>query len=162
VFESERRFLRSDLEEYIHSNPRHVDQVLRRVKKADVCAWATAREAAKSTDVIVCDYNHVFVEEVREASLPVMGVELENTILIIDEAHNLPNRIRNGLQRRITERVFQRALSNVEEYKENMEKRERELDIPESNKLRDAINLEKQIKALKEDSRMRKWFDLLF
>ncbi len=158
VTESERRFLRSDLEEYIHSDPRHVDQVLKRVKKTDVCAWATAREAAKSTNVIVCDYNHVFVEGVREASLPVMGVELENTILIIDEAHNLPDRIRNGLQRRITEQVFQRALSDVEEYKENMEKRESELDIPESNQLRDAINLEKQIKALKEDSEMRKWF----
>ncbi|MDP6212570.1 MAG: hypothetical protein QGF32_03340, partial [Candidatus Thalassarchaeaceae archaeon] len=53
VTESERRFLRSDLEEYIHSEPRHVDQVLKRVRKNDVCAWATAREAAKNTRVIV-------------------------------------------------------------------------------------------------------------
>jgi len=159
VTESERRFLRSNLEEFIHSEPRHVGQILKRAEKAGVCAWATAREAARSTNVIVCDYNHVFVEGVREASLPVMGVELENTILIIDEAHNLPDRIRNGLERRITEQVFQRALSDVEEYKENLEKRERELDIPESNQLRDAKSLEKQIKALKDDSGMRRWFE---
>ena len=158
VTESERRFLRSDLEEYIHSEPRHVDQTLKHAERSDVCAWATARDAAKSTNIIVCDYNHVFVEGVREASLPVMGVELGNSILIVDEAHNLPDRIRSGLERRITERVFQRALTEVEEYKENMQKNQKELDIPESSQLREAISLEKQIKALKEDSSLVKWF----
>ena len=152
VTESERRFLRADLEEFIHSEPRHVDLVLKRVEKTGVCAWATAREAARSTDVIVCDYNHVFVEGVREASLPVMGVELNNSILIVDEAHNLPDRIRSGLERRITERVFERALSDVEEYKENLEKSQRDLDIPESNQLREARLLEKQIKSLRDDN----------
>ena len=159
VTESERRFLRADLEEFIHSEPRHVDQVLKRVRKTDVCAWATAREAAKNTRVIVCDYNHVFVESVRDASLPVMGIDLENTILIVDEAHNLPDRIRSGLERRITERVFQRALSDVEEYKESMQKREADLEMPESNQLREAKSLEKQIRALRDDSGLRKWFE---
>ena len=159
VTESERRFLRADLEEFIHSEPRHVDLVLKRVEKSGVCAWATAREAARSTDVIVCDYNHVFVEGVREASLPVMGVELNNSILIVDEAHNLPDRIRSGLERRITERVFERALSDVEEYKEKLEKNQRDLDIPESNQLREARLLEKQIKSLRDDTSLIKWFE---
>ena len=47
ITESEKRFLRSGLEDFIHAQPRHVDQVLRKVKNEDVCAWATAREAAK-------------------------------------------------------------------------------------------------------------------
>ena len=158
VTESERRFLRAELEGYIHSEPRHVDQVLKRVSKTDVCAWATAREAAKNTRIIVCDYNHVFVEGVRDSSLPVMGVDLENTILIIDEAHNLPDRVRSGLERRITERVFQRALSDVQEYKEGMEKREADMEIPESNQLSDAKFLEMQIKALRDDAGLSKWF----
>jgi DNA excision repair protein ERCC-2 len=158
VTESERRFLRAELEGYIHSEPRHVDQVLKRVSKTDVCAWATAREAAKNTRIIVCDYNHVFVEGVRDSSLPVMGVDLENTILIIDEAHNLPDRVRSGLERRITERVFQRALSDVQEFKEGIEKREASMDIPESNQLRDAKFLEMQIKALRDDAGLSKWF----
>ena len=159
VTESERRFLRADLEEFIHSEPRHVNLVLKRVEKSGVCAWATAREAARSTDVIVCDYNHVFVEGVREASLPVMGVELNNSILIVDEAHNLPDRIRSGLERRITDRVFERALSDVEEYKENLVKNQRDLDIPESNQLREARLLEKQIKSLRDDTSLIKWFE---
>ena len=62
------------------------------------------------------------------------------------------------MERRITERVFQRALTEVEEYKENMQKNQKDLDIPESSQLREAISLEKQIKALKEDSSLVKWF----
>ena len=39
-----------------------------------------------------------------------------------------------------------------------MQKNQKELDIPESSQLREAISLEKQIKALKEDSSLVKWF----
>ncbi len=159
VTESERRFLRSELEDFIHSEPRHVDQILGRAEKTNVCAWATAREASKSANLIVCDYNHVFVDGVREASLPVMGIELENSILIVDEAHNLPDRIRSGLERRITGQVFQRALSDAQEYKEKLEKTEMDLDIPESSSHREAKFLEKQIRALRDDSGIRKWFE---
>ena len=136
-----------------------MDQVLRRVKNEDICAWATAREAAKTTDVVVCDYNHVFVEGVREASLPVMGVDLENTILIIDEAHNLPDRIRSGLERKITERVLQRALAEAQEYKEALENKEKKLEIPESNQLKEAKILETQISALRDCKGLKDWFE---
>jgi len=159
VTESEKRYLRSELEGFIRSDPMHVDQVLKRSEKEPVCAWATAREAARSTNVIVCDYNHVFVEGVREASLPAMGVELGNSIIIVDEAHNLPDRIRRGLERRITDQVFRRALDNVEEYKGNLEKVEERLEIPESNNLREAKDLEKQIKALRGDPGILRWFE---
>ena len=159
VTESERRFLRSELEEYIHSEPRHVDQILKYAERNGVCAWATARDVARSTNIIVCDYNHVFVEGVREASLPVMGVDLENTILVVDEAHNLPDRIRSGLERRITQKVFQRAHADCQEYKEELEKKEDALDIPESRALGEARKLEKQISALKSDPGLRKWFE---
>ena len=159
VTESERRSLRSDLEDYIHSEPRHVDQILKYAERNGVCAWATARDVARSTNIIVCDYNHVFVEGVREASLPVMGVDLENTILVVDEAHNLPDRIRSGLERRITQKVFQRAHADCQEYKEELEKKEDALDIPESRALGEARKLEKQISALKSDPGLRKWFE---
>ena len=55
VTESERRSLRSDLEDYILSEPRHVDQILKYAERNGVCAWATARDVARSTNIIVCD-----------------------------------------------------------------------------------------------------------
>ena len=125
----------------------HVDQILKKVENEDICAWATSRDAARSTNIIVCDYNHIFVEGVRESSLPVMGVELENTIIIVDEAHNLPDRIRSGLERTIDDQVFKWALDNVKNTRETLQKTETELDIPESKRVREAKNLEKQINA---------------
>jgi len=158
VTEAERRFLRSGLEEFIHSKPMHVDQVLKKVENEDICAWATSRDAARSTDIIVCDYNHIFVEGVRESSLPVMGVELENTIIIVDEAHNLPDRIRSGLERTIDDQVFKWALDNVVEYRETLQQTETELDIPESKRVREAKNLEKQINAILMNEGISNWF----
>ena len=88
-----------------------------------------------------------------------MGIELENSILIVDEAHNLPDRIRSGLERRITDQVFKRALDNIAEYKGNLQRRDDSLDIGESNELLRARDLEKQIIALQEP--MTKWFERL-
>ena len=86
-----------------------------------------------------------------------MGVDLGNTILVVDEAHNLPDRIRSGLERRITQKVFQRAHADCQEYKEELEKKEDALDIPESRALGEARKLEKQISALKSDPGLRKY-----
>jgi DNA excision repair protein ERCC-2 len=139
--------------------PQHVDWTVKYGRSRKICPWASARLAAGHADILVCDYNHVFVENVRESSLPAMGIELENSILIVDEAHNLPDRIRSGLERRITDQVFRRALDNIAEYKGNLQRRDDSLDIGESNELLRARDLEKQIIALQEP--MAKWFERL-
>ena len=150
---------RSIMRDIILSEPRHVEWGIKYGKQEKVCSWATARSAARDSDVLVCDYNHVFIEGVRESSLPAMGIDLGESILIVDEAHNLPDRIRNGLERRITDQVFRRALTDVQEYKDKLEKVALQLDTGETYGFREAVILEKQIKALKDDSGLRKWFD---
>ena len=148
VVEETRKARRSDLRKKLLEEPQHVDWNVRYGKSRKVCSWATARMTAGHADILVCDYNHVFVESVREASLPAMGIELENSILIVDEAHNLPDRIRSGLERRVTDDVFKRALDNIAEYKGNLEKANSNLDLPESGQLRDVRHLEMQVKSL--------------
>jgi len=105
-------------------DPLHVDELVSMCKGRDeelphgICPWKAARESASSADVVVCDYNHVFVEAVRESSLTAMGIELENTLLVVDEAHNLPDRIRRGFERRITMKVIRDAIYEIEEHNE--------------------------------------------
>ena len=106
----------------------------------------------------MCDYNHIFIDSIRESSLPAMGIEIENSILIVDEAHNLPDRIRKGLERNIRENVFRRALSDIEEYKGNLNKISERLDISEAHGLEEATILEQQIKALRNDTGVKRWF----
>ena len=159
IVEESRKNRRSDLRDKILEEPRHVGWSGNFSRQRKICAWATARSAVKYADIVVCDYNHVFIEGIRESSLPAMGVDLESSILIVDEAHNLPDRIRKGLERRITYKVFGRALSDVQEYGGNLKKTAKQLDIDDVHGLSDAIILEKQIKALSDDVSLRSWFD---
>ena len=158
VVEESRKGRRSDLREKMLEEPRHVGWSIEYGRQRKICAWATARSAASRADILVCDYNHIFIDSIRESSLPAMGIEIENSILIVDEAHNLPDRIRKGLERNIRENVFRRALSDIEEYKGNLNKISERLDISEIHGLEEATILEQQIKALRNDPGVKKWF----
>ncbi len=112
---------KEDVRKFILEQPRHVEEIIEKSKTWKVCAWQTCRSAVKDCDVLVCDYNHVFAEQVRENSLPSMGVSIENTILIVDEAHNLPDRIRMSMERVITPTIIRNAQFELEEYLGNLE-----------------------------------------
>src|SRR3989449_7589012 len=53
-------------------------------------------DAASRANLVVCDYNYSF-SEILERFLPRLGRSLDDLVLIVDEAHNLPDRIRGHL-----------------------------------------------------------------
>ena len=116
-------------ERRILSDPLHVDELVEMSKthvengqKTQTCPWKAARNAAKEAQVIVCDYNHLFIEGVRNASLKAMGLKLDDLVVIVDEAHNLPDRVRRGMQSRITPTMVRNAISEVEEHYGNLQR----------------------------------------
>ncbi|MED6338415.1 MAG: ATP-dependent DNA helicase [Candidatus Thermoplasmatota archaeon] len=119
--ESARARLKEDVRNYILEEPRHVFDIVEKSKTFGVCAWQTCRSAVKDCDILVCDYNHVFAEQVRENSLPSMGVSLQNSIIIVDEAHNLPDRIRMSMERVITPIIVRNAAMELEEFMGSLE-----------------------------------------
>ena len=119
--ESARARLKEDVRNYILQEPRHVFDIVEKSKTFGVCAWQTCRSAVKDCDILVCDYNHVFAEQVRENSLPSMGVSLQNSIIIVDEAHNLPDRIRMSMERVITPIIVRNAAMELEEFMGSLE-----------------------------------------
>ena len=107
----------------ILDSPLHVDELVELTKIHRVggeitqtCPWKAAREAAGLADVFVGDYNHIFDEGVRKSSLEAMGVALKDIIVIVDEAHNLPDRIRMTMERSITPTIARNATMELEEY----------------------------------------------
>ncbi|MEC8955405.1 MAG: ATP-dependent DNA helicase, partial [Candidatus Thermoplasmatota archaeon] len=149
-----REELRGEVRSSILRTVTHVDNLIETCKKNHLCPWATARDAVKNCNILVCDYNHVFIDSVREASLPAMGIDLENTILIVDEAHNLPDRVRNGMSRKITSNIFRNAKSDVEEHIGNVRKavvKGEEIELDEMEWA------ERSLKRLQ--SQMPTWFD---
>ena len=119
--ESARARLKEDVRNYILQSPRHVFEIVEKSKTFGVCAWQTCRSAVKDCDILVCDYNHVFAEQVRENSLPSMGISLQNSIIIVDEAHNLPDRIRMSMERVITPIIVRNAAMELEEFMGSVE-----------------------------------------
>jgi len=115
------------LRQRILSDPLHVDELVQLAQTHSehgvptlTCPWKAAREAVSSADVFVGDYNHLFVDAVREASLNAMEIDLSDIIVIVDEAHNLPDRIRMGMERRFTPTVVRNATIDLEEYTETI------------------------------------------
>ena len=112
-----------EFERRILSDPMHVDELVEMSKthmedgeKRQTCPWKAARNAGREAQIIVCDYNHLFIEEVRTASLKAMELNLDDLIVIVDEAHNLPDRVRMGMQRKLTPTMVRNAASEVEEH----------------------------------------------
>jgi DNA excision repair protein ERCC-2 len=159
IVEGSKQKRRDDLKEIILKSPKHVDEIIKIGKKRKICSWTAARSAVKDCDILICDYNHVFVENVSESSLTAMKIDLENTILIIDEAHNLPDRIRNGLERRAIMKIFQDSEFEIEEYLGSREQAMKKLDLSE---LQDNYGLSeiresfRQMKKLRKE--MKKWY----
>tara|TARA_B110000495_G_scaffold159947_1_gene144175 strand:+ start:537 stop:2564 length:2028 start_codon:yes stop_codon:yes gene_type:complete len=150
VIEGTRQSRRDDMREYMLKDPKHVDEIIQMSKTKKICAWAASRSAVKDCDILVCDYNHVFVENVRERSLPAMSIDLENTIIIVDEAHNLPDRIRNGLEKRATLRVFRDARDELDEFLGTKENAMRKLDLSEMQDNFDIKGISEALRQMKK------------
>jgi DNA excision repair protein ERCC-2 len=74
---------------YPHLDP---DVVFEEARREEVCPFEVQLEAARRADAIVADYNYVF--EPAAALRHLTGEDLRQAILLVDEAHNLPDRAR--------------------------------------------------------------------
>lgn len=72
----------------------HNEEVIKLCSGQRFCPYEISMQAASSADIIVCDYFHIFSGSVREAFLSRMDKNLGDSIIVVDEAHNLPDRIR--------------------------------------------------------------------
>ena len=88
------KMARSDIlgrlrDSYSHHDP---STVFEEARREEVCPFEVQLELAARADAIVADYNYVFEPGVALRHLT--GDGLHNAILLVDEAHNLPDRAR--------------------------------------------------------------------
>ncbi len=67
------------------------DRIFESARNAEVCPFEVSLELGTSAKVVVCDYNYAFDPHVALEDFGSEG-DLENTILVIDEIHNLVQR----------------------------------------------------------------------
>ncbi|MCB9358904.1 ATP-dependent DNA helicase [Candidatus Woesearchaeota archaeon] len=74
-----------------------------------LCPYEIAQQMAKSANVIIADYYYLFNPSIRNNFLNKIGKDIEDIIIIVDEAHNLPERIRELMTVRITKKGLDAA-----------------------------------------------------
>lgn len=97
----------------------HSEELIKVCERNDLCAYEIAVLLAKKSKVIVTDYNYLFNPGIRNAFLLKIGKELENSIVIIDEGHNLGNRVKDFMTVRLTNNMIKRAIKEAKKFQFN-------------------------------------------
>ncbi|ODS40282.1 hypothetical protein BEH94_09220, partial [Candidatus Altiarchaeales archaeon WOR_SM1_SCG] len=105
----------------IKKNILHAHEVKMLCKKSRLCPYEVCIKAGSSANVITADYYHIFSPKVRRAFLAKLNKDMENIILIIDEAHNLPDRIRHILSYNLSEYTLRGAIKEARVLKNPIE-----------------------------------------
>ncbi len=116
--------------------------------KYGVCPYELLYEKAKKSTLVVCDYYHLFSPKIRKVFLQKTGTILSRAIVIVEEAHNLPERVRKLLSATVTTGILDRAERELEYLGEDREAVHRIKEIldglPEKESVVD-IDLEEEL-----------------
>jgi len=88
IEKKEERFF--DLKEHVTSRPYKASEVQEICRKEQFCPYELVKKALSDVDVAALSYMYVFDPSVRGAFLKHLDRPLDKVILIVDEAHNLP------------------------------------------------------------------------
>lgn len=73
------------------------DDLVQNAVSAGACPHECMSYLAKSADIVIGNYNHIFDPETRKLTDDKMGILTDDTLTIIDEAHMLEERVRDML-----------------------------------------------------------------
>jgi DNA excision repair protein ERCC-2 len=95
-------------EAHPHFDP---DAVFAAAKRGQVCPFEVQLELARRADALVADYNYVFDPGAALGHLDREG--LASAILLVDEAHNLPDRARQIFSPELLEETFRNVAGRI-------------------------------------------------
>jgi DNA excision repair protein ERCC-2 len=86
----ERTYDYLQLQQQVAARPYMASEIMRFCKKREVCPYELVKSALSDAKVIALSYLYVFDPAIRTAFLKNLETELGKIILVVDEAHNLP------------------------------------------------------------------------
>jgi len=104
------------IEELKIIGPCHVQEFIEQGRKKTMCPYELATLTAGNARLVIADYYYIFNNSIRDSFLLKIKKELGNIILIVDEAHNLPNRIRELLTQKTSSLVIENAKKEARKY----------------------------------------------
>jgi DNA excision repair protein ERCC-2 len=92
-----------------YGNAKTHNEIIKLGERNFACPYELLLRLAAISDVIVADYYHIMIKQIREIFLLKTKKQLEKSIIIIDEAHNLAKRVREHLSSTITSHTLRRV-----------------------------------------------------
>ena len=99
--------------------PLHAEQVFNLCSEKKFCPYETSLLIAKEAKVIIADYYHIFNGSIRDNIFEKIKKDLSKCIIIVDEAHNLPDRIRQLLTQEISTYIISQAIKEAKSLNDN-------------------------------------------
>lgn len=107
------------LSELKAESPLPTETIMLKCIQEKVCPYEMSLMLAEDAKVIIADYFYIFNPHIREALLGKIKKKLEQCIIIVDEGHNLPSRVRDLLTVRLSNKGMKLAIQEAK--KNNME-----------------------------------------
>ncbi len=101
----------------ISEGPLSAEEVTKQASEEKLCPYEIGLIASKKAKVIVADYSQVFNPGIQPNFFTRTNKKLENSIVIVDEAHNLPTRVRDSMTIRLSTFMLSRAINEAKKYK---------------------------------------------
>tara|TARA_Y100000310_G_scaffold78020_1_gene74640 strand:- start:42191 stop:44050 length:1860 start_codon:yes stop_codon:yes gene_type:complete len=96
--------------------PLHNQQLVIKGKEKTMCSYEIAMLMAKKAKIVIGDYYYIFNPFVQSNMFTKMGLEMEDVILIVDEGHNLPNRVTEMLSSVLTTNMIKNAILEAKKF----------------------------------------------
>ena len=92
-----------------HNSIVHFSSFFEDCKKKNFCAYEFSLNRSKHSRFVVADFFHLFLPSVRNVFLGKIGKTLEKSIVIVDEAHNLNQRVLDSFSSKLSLPLIDRA-----------------------------------------------------
>jgi chromosome transmission fidelity protein 1 len=144
-------------------HPTDIEEAAHMGAEVETCAYYASRVALAAAEVVTVPYNLLLSSSVRAA----VGLSLQQSLVVIDEAHNLPEALRGLHSCRLSLPVVQTANVQLQNYVQRYADRFSARNIQFLGQLRKLVQaLEKHLqgenKKTRDDSTMRTVAELLF
>ncbi|KAK7088030.1 Fanconi anemia group J protein homolog isoform X2 [Littorina saxatilis] len=87
-----------------------LEDLVQLMKKKKACPYFLSRGLKDQSDLIICPYNYLVDPLIRES----MEINLKGQIVMLDEAHNIEDCVREAASQTITQEQIQKALHDMD------------------------------------------------
>jgi DNA excision repair protein ERCC-2 len=94
------------------------DEFIEYAMERGLCPYEMMKRLIQNADVVIAPYHFIFIPGTRERFLGWMNVALRDVIMIVDEAHNLPDHLRDVMTSKYTMRALELAEFEANEWKD--------------------------------------------